>query len=112
MPNFLKLRASIKANPQWKNNQILYLSLSAVKYKVEAANMYILILYGLFGLTAGDKNFLKRAMMENIFFNLSSLLDSLSHAINEIYQSKIPFKNVQIDHRGDLKKIYHKNSHR
>jgi hypothetical protein len=103
MPNFIKLQNSIKDHPQWKNNLILYHALSAVKYKIDAANMYIQILNEVFELTNGDKTFLKRAMMENIIFNLYSLLDSLAHAINQIYQSGIDFKKVQIDHYNHKK---------
>jgi hypothetical protein len=104
MPNFIKLQNSIRAHSQWENNLILHHALHAVKYKLEAANLYIFILNKVFALTDGDKNFLKRAMTENIIFNLSSLLDSLAHAINQIYQSSIDFTKVQMDHQGDPKK--------
>jgi hypothetical protein len=104
MPNFIKLQDSITAHPKWKNNLILHHALHAVKYKIEAANLYIFILNEVFALTEGDKNFLKRAMIENIIFNLSSLLDSLAHAINQIYQASIDFTRVQMDHQGDPKK--------
>lgn len=104
IPNFLKLQASITAHPQFKNNLILHHALHAVKYKIEAANLYILILNEVFTLTEGDKNFLKRTMIENIIFNLSSLLDSLAHAINQIYKASIDFTKVQMDHQGDPKK--------
>ena len=66
--------------------------------------MYIFILNEVFTLTEGDKNFLKRAMIENIIFSLSSLLDSLAHSINQIYQVNIDFTRVQMDHQSHPKK--------
>src|SRR5687768_13583162 len=104
MPNFIKLQTSITAHPKWQNNLILHHALHAVKYKIEAANLYIFILNEVFALTERDKNFLKRAMIENIIFNLSSLLDSLAHAINQIYQVNIDFTRVQMDHQSHPKK--------
>ena len=88
MPNFIKFQDLITAVPKWKNNLILHHALHAVKYKIQAANFHIFILNEAFTLTYGDKNFLKRTMVENIIFNLSSLLDSLAHAINQIYQAE------------------------
>ena len=44
MPNFLKLQTSITAHPRLKDILILHHALHAVKYKIEAANLYILIL--------------------------------------------------------------------
>lgn len=104
MPNFIKLQDSIKDHLHWKNNLILHHALMAVKYKIEAANLYIFILNEIFVLTEGDTYFWKRAMIENIIFNLSSLLDSLAHAINQIYQASIDFKKVQMDHQNHPKK--------
>jgi hypothetical protein len=104
MPNFIKLQDSIAAHPHWKNNLILQHALMVVKYKIEAANLYIFILNEVFALTEGDTYFWKRAMIENIIFNMSSLLDSLAHAINQIYKASIDVKKVQMDHQGDPKK--------
>lgn len=104
MPNFIQLQTSITAHPKWQNNLILHHALHSVKYKIEAANLYIFILNEVFTLTEGDKNFLKRAMIENIIFNLSSLLDSLAHSINQIYQVNIDFTRVQMDHQSHPKK--------
>jgi hypothetical protein len=104
MPNFIKLQNLIATDPKWNNNLILHHALHAVKYKIEAANLHIFILNEAFTLTDGDKNFLKRTMVENIIFNLSSLLDSLAHAINQIYQANIDFTRVQVDHQSDPKR--------
>lgn len=103
MPSFIRLQQSITI-PPWDSDLILHFALHAVKYKIEATKMYILILNETFELTEGDKNFLKRAMMEDIIFNLSSLLDALAHAINKIYQARVDLDRVQIDHIANHKK--------
>ena len=103
MRNFINFQDLITVHPQWQNNLILHHALHAVKYKIEAANLYIFILKEVFALTEGDKNFLKRAMIENIVFNLSSLLASLAHAKNQIYQANIDFTKVQMDHQFNSK---------
>ena len=104
MPNFITLQQTITTNSPWNNDLILHYALHAVKYKIEATKMYILILNEIFELTKGDKNFLKRAMMENIIFNLSSLLDALAHTINRIYRAGVDFNRVQMDHQTNDKK--------
>jgi hypothetical protein len=49
-------------------------------------------------ITSQVKPFLKRTMMENILFDLSSALDVLAHEINRVYAFSIDFEKVQIDH--------------
>lgn len=102
MPNWSNLQKKVQSSTKWNSNQILNLAINTVKYKIEAANMHYLILK--YSYTAnGDKNFLKRTMVENIIFNLSSLLDSLAHIINQIYDFKVDFNKVQIDHQKNPK---------
>ena len=107
MPSFIRLQQSITI-PPWDSDLILHFALHAVKYKIQAAKFHIFILNEAFTLTDGDKNFLKRTMVDNIIFNLSSLLDS-AHAINQIYQANIVFKGVNMDHRGRSDVPIHKN---
>jgi hypothetical protein len=106
MSNWSKIDDMINTS-ELKHNRILVLAHHAVRYKLEAANMHISMLKQAYKIrnTTSEKIgsitilFLTRTMMENIIFNLSSLLDSVTHEINQIYNFNIPIDKVQMDHQ-------------
>jgi hypothetical protein len=104
MPNWTKIDEIISNRPEFKT-QVLILAHSSVRRKLESANMHISMLYQSYKIrqttTAKVKvDFLNRTMFDNVIFNLSSLLDSIAHEINQFYQFKLDFKRVQMDHIG------------
>ncbi|MGI0021302.1 MAG: hypothetical protein ACRD9Q_00435 [Nitrososphaeraceae archaeon] len=112
MKNWIQLQEIINSTDLGKN-RIMHLAHQGVKYKLEAANMHINMLTqaqsNIIKETSEDEigpvqiDFLRRTMMDNIIFNLSSLLDSIAHEINQIYQFNIDFKRIQIDHQSNDK---------
>lgn len=111
MKNWKKLDYIINSNSDLKNNRPLFLAHQTVRTKLEAAYMHIVMLKQSYEIrdTAQTKigptqvNLLRRTMFDNIIFNLSSLLDSIAHEINQIYKFNINFKIVQMDHVWDDK---------
>src|SRR5947209_6666302 len=92
-------RVSKKINLSLNNNKILVRAHITVKDKLESARFHLSILDYAYTLPPVPvKNLLKRSMVENIFFNLTSALDALSHEINQIYQLDVDYQKVQMDH--------------
>jgi hypothetical protein len=104
MPNWTKIDEIISNRPELKT-QVLILAHSSVHRKLESAKMHISMLYQSYKIrqttTVKVKvDFLNRTMFDNVIFNLSSLLDSIAHEINQFYQFKLDFERVQMDHIG------------
>lgn len=105
MKNWVKLEEIINKSELIKN-RILFLAHEAVRMKLEAANMHIQMLIQSYTIkeTTENKigpkqsNFLRRTMFDNVIFNLSSLLDSIAHEINQIYGYKVDINFVNMDH--------------
>ena len=94
-------RVGNKISLSLNNNIILVRAHLTVKDKLEFARSHLSILDYAYTLPLIPvKNLLKRSMVENIFFNLTSALDALSHEINQIYQLNVDFEKVQMDHRS------------
>ena len=94
-------RVGNKISLSLNNNIILVRAHLTVKDKLEFARSHLSILHYAYTLPPIPvKNLLKRSMVENIFFNLTSALDALSHEINQIYQLNVDFEKVQLDHRS------------
>jgi hypothetical protein len=92
-------RVGNKISRSLNNNIILVRAHLTVKDKLEFAHLHLSILDYTYTLSPVPvKNLLKRSMVENIFFNLTSALDALSHEINQIYQLNVDFQKVQMDH--------------
>jgi len=105
MPNWKDLGDKIAKSPNLVNDKALVLAHHTIKNKLESAYFHNLILKDTFNLTitTGAKPFLKRIMMENIFFHLSSALDAVAHEINGVYGFNIDFNRVQIDYQANPK---------
>ena len=92
-------RVGNKISLSFNNNIILVRAHLTVKDKLEFARSHLSILDYAYTLPPVPvKNLLKRSMVENIFFNLTSALDALSHEINKIYQLDVDYQKVQMDH--------------
>jgi hypothetical protein len=104
MPNWKDLGDRL-LDPPFVNDRALILAHHTIKKKLESAYVQNLILKDTFNLiiTTSAKPFLKRLMMENIFYHLSSALDVLAHEINGVYGFNIDFNRVQIDHQANSK---------
>jgi hypothetical protein len=103
MTNWKKVVDKIKTS-QLNQNLILIRALHTIKYKLEFALLHMSILDHAYTLSPiPPKTLLKRSMVENIIFNLTSTLDALAHEINQIYVFNVDFKKVQIDHQSNQK---------
>jgi hypothetical protein len=100
MPDWQSLTNKIKVNPVFANNVVLNISNTTVELRLEFANMHLTFLRQAYKKDSSNAiNFIKRAMMENIIINLVSTLDALAFVINEIYDFRVGYKYVQIDHQ-------------
>jgi hypothetical protein len=104
MPNWNNLGDKL-LNSSFVNDRVLILAYHTIKKKLESAYLQNLILKDAFNMviTTAAKPFLKRLMMENIFYHLSSALEVLAHEINGAYGFNIDFNRVQIDHQASSK---------
>jgi hypothetical protein len=97
VPNWQRVGNKINSAPN--NNITLVRAHHTIKDKLEFALFHLSVLDQAYTLPpASIKTLLKRSMVENIIFNLTSALDALAHEINQIYQLNINFQKVQMDH--------------
>ena len=97
LPNWERVGDKIKHSTN--NNIILVRAHNTAKNKLEFALFHLSVLDPAYTLPPiPAKTLLKRSMVENILFNLTSALGALSHEINQIYELNVDFHKVQMDH--------------
>jgi hypothetical protein len=82
------------------SNSVLQIAHKTVEVKIHYANLHLFMLLQTYREGSSfELSFIRHCLTENIITNLNSVLESIAHVINEIYNIGINFNIVSIDHR-------------